>query len=140
MTRHPAAPRGDGKPPIILSSADYDRLADLIEAARGRMPDVASGLAEELDRAQVLPDDRCPDDIVRMGRWVEFRDDTTGRVFRQTLVYPEAADITRHRISVLTPVGTALIGLRAGQSITWKTRSGEVKRLTVLDVGDPPEA
>ncbi len=139
MDRHPAAQHGDGKPPIILSRADYDRLADLIEAARIRMPDVASGLAEELDRAEVLPDDACPDDVVRMGRWVEFRDDTTGRVFRQTLVYPEAADIAQNRISVLTPIGTALIGLQAGQSITWKTRSGEVKRLTVLAVGDPPE-
>ena len=52
-----------------------------------------------------------------------------------TLVYPAQADISQGKISVLTPVGTALIGLRAGHSITWDTRTGETRRLTVLKVG-----
>jgi regulator of nucleoside diphosphate kinase len=51
-------------------------------------------------------------------------------------VYPEEADISRAKVSVLTPVGTALIGLQAKQSITWETPSGEVRQLTVLAVRD----
>jgi regulator of nucleoside diphosphate kinase len=51
-----------------------------------------------------------------------------------TLVYPEHADISQRKISVLTPVGTALIGLQTGHSITWKTLGGEVRQLTVLSV------
>ena len=50
------------------------------------------------------------------------------------LVYPNQADISQDKISVLTPIGTALIGLRVGSSITWETRTGEFKRLTVLEV------
>ena len=54
-----------------------------------------------------------------------------------TLVYPEEADISKGKISVLTPIGTALIGLRAGHSITWETRTGDLKRLTALQVREP---
>ena len=70
-----------------------------------------------------------------MGCEVEFRDDTTGKVQSMMLVYPADADIARGKISVLTPVGTALIGLSAGKSINWETRTGDLKRLTVLQVG-----
>ena len=64
-------------------------------------------------------------------------DDTTGKVQTVTLVYPEEADISQGKISILTPIGTALIGLHAGHSITWETRSGELRRLTVLQVREP---
>jgi regulator of nucleoside diphosphate kinase len=92
---------------------------------------------DELDRAHVLPKGRHPVDVVCMGCEVDFRDDTTGRVQTVTLVYPNEADITKARISVLTPIGTALIGLAVGKSINWKTRTGEMKRLTVLQVREP---
>ena len=72
-----------------------------------------------------------------MNSEVEFRDDTTGKVQRVTLVYPEEADISQRKISVLTPVGTALIGLRNGHSITWETPNGEVRQLTVMSVREP---
>jgi len=68
---------------------------------------------------------------------VEFRDDTTGKVQTVTLVYPEDADISQGKISVLTPIGAALIGVRVGHSITWETRTGEMRRLTVLQVREP---
>jgi len=68
---------------------------------------------------------------------VEFRDEKTGKVQNVTLVYPEDADISQRKISILTPVGTALIGLRTGDSISWKTPNGEVRRLTVLSVREP---
>jgi regulator of nucleoside diphosphate kinase len=68
---------------------------------------------------------------------VEFRDDVTGQVRTITLVYPKDADMNAGRISVLTPVGAALIGLSAGQSIEWQTPTGGRRSLTVLSVRPP---
>src|SRR5690606_25107236 len=112
------------------------RLSALADAAIRAMPALAATLGAELDRAEVLPPGRTPPaNVAAMGRAVTYRDETTGRVQTVTLVYPEAADIEAGRISVLTPVGTALIGLAAGRSIDWETRTGETRRLTVLGVG-----
>jgi regulator of nucleoside diphosphate kinase len=109
-------------------------------AAMHHMPEVAITLADELDRAHVLKTGRHPLDVVCMGCEVEFRDDSTGKVQKVTLVYPGDADIAQGRISVLTPIGAALIGLRAGSAITWETRVGDLKRLTVLRVREPQAA
>ncbi len=133
MTIDDTAPvAGRLKPGITLSADDYERLSGLAHAAMSRMPQLATELAAELDRALVLADGSLPQDTVCMNGAVEFRDDTTGKVQTVTLVYPADADILQGRISVLTPVGTALIGLRAGQSISWYTPSGEPRQLTVL--------
>jgi regulator of nucleoside diphosphate kinase len=125
------------EPTIILSAEDYERLTVLAHAARKRMPDLADELAREIERARVVPKGKHPHDSVCMHGEVKFRDDTTGRVQSVTLVYPEEADISQRKVSVLTPVGTALIGLRTGRSITWKTPAGEVRRLTVVSAGEP---
>jgi regulator of nucleoside diphosphate kinase len=125
---------GRTKPTIILSAEDYERLSVLAHAARKRMPDLADELADEIGRAHVLAKGKHPRHIVRMNSEVEFRDETTGKVQRLMLVYPQEADISQRRISVLTPVGTALIGLRTGDSITWEAPDGELRRLTVLSV------
>jgi regulator of nucleoside diphosphate kinase len=127
---------GEIKPRVTLTANDYERLSLLARAAATRMPDLASVLTEELERAHVLVDGR-PEETVCMGSEVEFRDDSTGKVQTVTLVYPGDADISQRRISVLTPVGTALIGLGAGDSITWETRIGELRQLTVLQVREP---
>ena len=74
-----------------------------------------------------------------MGSQVRFRDETTGLAREVQLVYPQQADSAAGRISILTPVGTALIGLSEGQSMTWSDRSGKAKRLTVLEVKNRPE-
>ncbi|WP_207478215.1 nucleoside diphosphate kinase regulator [Arenibaculum pallidiluteum] len=135
----PASAGGQAKPRIRITAEDNERLSTLARAAMDIMPDIASCLVDELDRAQVLPAGRIPDDVVRMGSLVRFRDETTGTVRTATLVYPDEADIERGRVSVLTPIGTALIGLGVGQSILWETRTGDERRLTVLDVqrGEP---
>jgi regulator of nucleoside diphosphate kinase len=125
------------KPRITLTALDHEKLSVLANAAANTMPDVASELADELDRAHVLPKGRHPVDTVCMGCTVDFRDDMTGRVQTVTLVFPNEADISKGRISVLTPIGTALIGLPVGKSIDWTTRTGESKRLTVLQVHKP---
>lgn len=127
---------GEVKPRITLTANDYERLSLLARAAATRMPDLVSVLTEELERAHVLADGR-PEKTVCMGSEVEFRNDATGKVQTLTLVYPDAADISQGRISVLTPVGTALIGLSVGNSMTWETRNGDIRRLTVLQVREP---
>lgn len=128
---------GKSLPKIKVTAEDHERLAGLVTAAVDRMPEVAGYLGDELDRAQVVRAGRSALGFVRMGSEVEFRDDTTGKVQLVSLVYPGEADIGLGRISVLTPVGAALLGLSKGQSIAWATRTGAAKRLTVLDVREP---
>jgi regulator of nucleoside diphosphate kinase len=121
-------------PRIVISAEDLDRLQNVADAAKNTVPHIAEYLQQELDRATVsnaVPD---PSRGVTMGSFVEFRDDTTGRVRMVQLVYPAEADSKESRISVLTPIGAALIGLSEGQSIDWQTRGGERKTLTVLKV------
>lgn len=125
-------------PAIIVSVTDHHRLLGLAEAAEDRIPDVASVLQFEMERAQVVAADEVPDNVVRMGSIVEFSSDAGQR--RVTLVYPVEADIAEGRISILTPIGAALIGLSQGQSIAWTARDGRRHRLTVLEVRQPGEA
>jgi len=124
------------KPDIMLPAADHDRLTALAQAAMYQQPEIAAILNEELERARVVSDDRHWKHVVRLGSDVEFRDDTSGTTRRVSLVLPDEADISRGKVSVLTPIGAALIGLRAGQSIAWRTRNGQVKQLTVLEVDE----
>jgi regulator of nucleoside diphosphate kinase len=126
--------RSRAKPTIILCATDYERLSTLANAFRKRTPHLADELADEIGRARVSPKGKHLQDTVCMNCEVEFRDDTTGKVQRVTLVYPEDADISQRKLSVLTPVGTALIGLRKGHSITWEPPNGELRQLTVLSI------
>ena len=75
--------------------------------------------------------------VVGMESEVIFKDDATGVQKQVTLVYPKSADIEAGRISVLTPIGAALIGLAAGQAISFPTPSGELRSLTVVEVRGP---
>ena len=124
----------DLRPEIVLGVADHRQLNILAMAGLTHTPDQSDDLLHELERASVVDD--VPGDIVRMGSTVRYRTDT-GQVPTVTLVYPVDADIAEGRISVLTPVGTALIGLRVGQSITWRDRAHKRHMLTVLRVTQP---
>jgi regulator of nucleoside diphosphate kinase len=126
-------------PPIVVSEADYERLTNLAAAIEERAPEVAGVLQAEMDRARVVPADSFPADVVQMGSTVEFRSDS-GEERRVTLVYPGEADLAQGRISILTPIGAALIGLSPGQSITWAARDGRRRHLTVLRVARPDGA
>jgi regulator of nucleoside diphosphate kinase len=121
-------------PQIIVSNADYERLTDLANASLERLPDVAKELLSEMDRAQVVEPDAVPSNVVRMGSTVTFKSDV-GQTRTLTLVYPADESLDQHRISVMTPVGAALIGLAEGQSISWSARDGRRHELTVLKVG-----
>ena len=124
-------------PNIILARSEHSQLSLLALAGTGHTADEADDLLHELDRAKIVTDPELPPDVVRMGSIVRYR---TGRDQRQVqLVYPVDADISVGRISVLTPVGTALIGIRAGQSISFTARDHRPQMLTVLSVLPPVE-
>ena len=121
------------KPGIIVSETDEQRLTDLATAAWVRFPAVAGELMAEMARARVVPNRSVPPNTVKMGSTVRFSSDD-GHERKVTLVFPGLADIAEGRISILTPIGAALIGLSEGQTITWATRDGRERRLTVLEV------
>ena len=120
-------------PQIIVSNADYERLTDLATASLERLPEVANELLSEMDRAKVVQDGSVPDNVVRMGSTVTFKSDD-GHTRTLKLVYPAEESLDEHRLSVMTPVGAALIGLSEGQSISWTARDGRHHRLTVTEV------
>ncbi|MFT3810635.1 MAG: nucleoside diphosphate kinase regulator [Micropepsaceae bacterium] len=121
------------QPPIVISAADHQRLAAIAESAARRDVDAADDLLVELDRADVVADDAVPADVVRMGSTVTFRADG-GEPQTVTLVYPADADIDAMRISVLTPVGAALIGMKRGETIDWTDTAGRARSLEVETV------
>jgi regulator of nucleoside diphosphate kinase len=125
---------GNAQPRITMTTTDIDRLSDLASAAQNKMPDVADFLTAEIERATVVEPDAVPPDVVTMNSRVRFRDEATGEIHDVTLVYPEEQSLDQHKMSVLTPVGAALIGLSVGQSIAWHTRLGGEKTLIVLAV------
>ncbi|WP_454659100.1 nucleoside diphosphate kinase regulator [Bosea beijingensis] len=124
------------KPKIVVSDIDYKRLSALAAGAYDRFPDVAEELQAEMERAKIVRAAALPSNVVQMGSTVEYRTDSAPQ--RQvTLVFPGEADIAQGKISVLTPIGAALIGLAAGQSIRWIARDGRRHELTVLNVESP---
>ncbi|MGE0669227.1 MAG: nucleoside diphosphate kinase regulator [Sphingomonadales bacterium] len=124
----------DTLPPIIIAETDFDYLVNLASARRGGPSEVLTFLAQELDRADVVPDCYLPLDAVRLGSRVAYRDLTAGNERTVMLVYPREEDIDLGRISVAAPVGAALIGLREGQRIAWRSRAGSERALEVLRV------
>lgn len=122
------------QPQVFLSTADFGRLEALAAASLDKFPAAAGLLLKEIDRAEVRPQTELPPDVVAMHSRVRFRDEATGAVRRVQIVYPHEADIAAGRISVLTLIGAALIGLQAGQSIDCPTVDGQTRALTVLGV------
>lgn len=121
-------------PKIHLDKTQVGRLEALASAMMRRSPEVGERLLDEIARARLVAPEKLQSDIVTLGNAVTYRDLRTGREQTVTLVYPEEADIDRHRISVVTPVGVALLGLRAGATISWVTREGETRLLEVMQV------
>lgn len=118
------------KPHIVVSDVDHRRLTEMADAATGPFADVGETLHAEMERAEIVAANSVPMDVVQMGSTVEFRSET-GERRTLTLVFPGDADIAANRISILTPVGVALIGLKVGQSIQWAARDGSSHELTV---------
>jgi regulator of nucleoside diphosphate kinase len=121
-------------PRIVLSQATLERLEGLAEGAMRRNPPLADRLLDELGRARIVAPDKMPKNVVAIGSNVTYRDETSRQERTVMLVYPEDADIARHRISVVTPLGVALLGLAEGAAFYWDTRDNQRRMLTVIRV------
>lgn len=118
-------------PKLIISQKDFQKISSLLTSATAK---IAELLEEELDRALIVPADKLPNDVVSMGSTAKFIDLDTNKELVITLVYPHEANIEKNKVSILTPVGSALIGLRVGQTISWPMPSGEEKKLKVVEL------
>lgn len=124
-------------PPIVMTETDFDFLSNLTAARGGALSEVMSFLEQELERADIVPDDYLPGDAVRLHSRVTYRDVTAGVERTVTLAYPQEEDISQGMVSILTPIGAALVGLRAGQRIAWTSWAGTRRELEVLKVEAP---
>ena len=110
---------------IIITAEDYQHLEALLASKVVRLVNGSDRLDElqtELDRAQIVPPDEVPSDVVTMNSTVSFRDLGTNEVETYTLVYPDRADIANHKLSVLAPIGTAILGYRVGDEFRCASR------------------
>ena len=126
-------------PSITISAIDLQRLEAMLESSQYRDQPGASALHKELERAQVLDPKDLPHDVVSMNSIAECVEEGSGRAHELTLVYPRDADAAQGRVSVLAPVGMALLGLKIGQSIDWPAPAGTL-RLRVTAIRYQPEA
>ncbi|MCW8855746.1 MAG: nucleoside diphosphate kinase regulator [Kangiella sp.] len=111
------------KPNIIISSLDVERLEKILEA----LPHGTVGKEElevELERAEIVEPEEIPANVVTMNSTVRFKVASSHEEFEYTLVYPKDADGSKHKISILAPVGSALIGLKEGNDIEWPKPGG----------------
>jgi regulator of nucleoside diphosphate kinase len=120
-------------PAIRVAEDELQRLSSLANSTMELFPHVAQFLAAEMERATVTDEDELRG-VVRMGSKVTYRDDATRASREVVLVYPHEANIELNRVSILTPVGAALIGLSAGQRIAFETPGQRTRSVTVLAV------
>lgn len=125
---------GPERPTILIERQQGQRLAQLADQALDHAPDIAGRLLDELERAQWVEDGQLPTDVVAIGREVDYLDEASGQQRSIRLVWPAQADLDRGRISILTAVGTGLIGVRSGAAIDWRVQDGSTRRLRILAV------
>ena len=126
------------RPEIIMTSQDLDRLEALLDALPAGTFPGKTELRAELDRAEVLQPQDVPPDVVTMNSKARFALES-GEEFSLTLVYPKDADGSAERISVLAPVGSALLGLSAGEHIEWPRPGGGMMKVRLTEVVYQPE-
>lgn len=123
---------------IYITKADMTRLRSLIASAKPGRDDLGS-LRSELDHGHTVEPDQIPADVITMNSQARLQDLETGEIMTFTLVFPEQASIEHDRISVLAPIGTAMLGQREGDEFEWEVPAGQV-RLKVLKILYQPEA
>jgi regulator of nucleoside diphosphate kinase len=126
---------------IFVTQRDLEQLTRLLETHGSRRDaEVRSVLEEELGHAVVVDSAQIPPDVVTMNSRVRFEDLDTNEKLEVTLVYPRDSDVDQDKVSVLAPVGSALLGLSVGQSIRWPLPGGKSRHLRVVSVTYQPEA
>ncbi len=125
-------------PSITITRLDLQRLEYVLDSLDDFGPG-AEALQAELDRADVVGHDEVPAGLVTMNSRVHCREESSGKDYHLTLVYPQDAG-AEGTVSILAPVGSALLGLTVGQHIDWTGPNGKVLKLTLLAVEYQPEA
>ena len=128
------------RPAIIINEFDAERIDKLLEQPEWANSPVASALNDELDRAQMCAPQQMPHNVVSMNSQVRFRDLSNGEERVRTLVFPAAMTDSANQLSVLAPVGAALLGLTVGATIHWTLPNGTTTHLEVLELIYQPEA
>ncbi len=128
------------RPAIIINDLDAERLDRLLEQPQYATLPVAQALNAELDRAEMRSPEKMPADVVTMNSRVKFRDLSSGEEHVRTLVYPANLTDSDNQLSVMAPVGAALLGLRVGDTINWVLPNGNQTNLEVLALEFQPEA
>ena len=124
--------------PVYLTSQDLERLERLV-ALEPKNENVLA-LEEEIESAVIVTQAEIPPDVVTMNSRVRFRDEDSGNEEAVTVVYPSLADAAGHRVSVLAPVGSALLGLSVGDVVEWPVPRGRTRRLRITSIAYQPEA
>lgn len=127
---------------IQITELDQKRLIDLIQEAQSgeyRKSVYLENLRGELERAQIVAPQEIPGDVITMNSTVALTDLDTGEEETYTLVYPENANTTQGKVSILAPIGTAMLGYRAGDVFEWEVPAGK-RRLKVEKILYQPEA
>jgi regulator of nucleoside diphosphate kinase len=127
---------------IYVTGFDHERLSNLLNGARSwdkKDKDYLTRLEEELEWAQVVSPQEIPGDVVTMNSQARVRDLGSSEEMIVTLVFPTEADYERGRLSILAPIGTALLGYQAGDTVEWEVPAG-VRRLKIEQVLYQPEA
>lgn len=122
--------------PVVITREDYE----LLKPLTGRMParEGDMSLGHELGRAIIVKEDALPPFTVRLNSKVTVLNLETDRVMEFRIVMPEQADIAQQKVSILSPMGTALIGFRKGEEVLWRVPAG-LKRFRILDVVNRPQ-
>jgi regulator of nucleoside diphosphate kinase len=127
------------KPKIVISSRDLERLETLLESLPHQEFPGRDALEAELARAEIVEPQDVPPTVVTMNSTVRFRVESSSKEFHLTLVYPKDADASGGTISILAPVGSALLGLSVGDEIEWPKPGGGVLRVRIEEVTYQPE-
>lgn len=127
-------------PPIVVSSLDLERIEALLEAPAHRHFPGASALRAEIARASIVEPQQMPADVVTMNSTARIVDEHNREEYELTLVYPREADGDPGKVSVLAPVGSAILGLRVGDSIRWPMPGGREAALRIASISYQPEA
>jgi len=128
----------DVKEQLILVKEDYDTMMNYLRGGTGSTTfdqHNKEELEAELKRARLVSHEECPNDVVRLNSTVTVKEEKEEKLMQLTLVTPSKADIKQRKISVLSPIGTALIGFRKGQKVEWNVPSGK-KTFTIMDVNN----
>ncbi len=127
---------------IFITEPDMEKLRHLLESATGPASKDKEHLAvleAELDRAHIVSPSRVPSDVVTMNSKIRMTDLDTGKEMTYTLVFPRDANFAEGRISVLAPIGTAILGYRTGDVIEWRVPGGN-RKLRVEQILHQPGA